>query len=205
MKERLEVLLNQIARACETGNRKTLSPLLREIIPQRRVYFHQGQLLGRLAEFTDILCKILWLNLDEEEEESIEIAELAYLGLCEEAGGMPPDYEVIRKRILLIHYFSDYLTDSMINLLLKEYKSTHLLEARRLVINSLVQMQLADLHYLEQRFSEQADNDEALNEACNQLEIDTLPDKQQLADAMLMHQVLHAYLRVKYHPNHSLV
>ena len=205
MKERLEELLNQIARASETGNRKRLSPLLREIIPQRRVYFHQSQTLGRLADFTDILCKILWLNLDEEDEESIEIAELAYLGLCEEAGEMPPGYEIIRKRILLIHYFSDYLTDSMINLLLKEYKSTHLLEARRLVIDSLVQMQLADLHYLEQHFSKQADNDESLNEACNQLETDTLPDEQQLVDAMLMHRVLHAYLKVKYQPNHSLV
>lgn len=200
--EPLEQLLNEVKHHTQNGNRKALSLLLKEIIPERINYFHKSQFFNRLDEFTDILYKILWLELDEGDDESIELAELAYLGISESIRLTPElNYELVRKRIILLHYFSDYFTDSIIDIFLKKFRKNNLLEARGLALDSLAHMQLADLYFLEQHFGDQVDQDEGLNETCNQINIAALPNQQELENAALMHRILYAYLKVKYQTN----
>jgi len=97
-----------------------------------------------------------------------------------------------------MHYFADYLTDCLIEVFLKKYRETNLLEARNLALESIAKMQLADIFYLEQHFNTQMDQDEQLNDICNTIEISPNLSEAELAEAQLMHKVLYTYLRIKY-------
>jgi len=176
-----------------------LQQTLREIIPERLQLYKICQQLIRLEEYVDILYKSLLLQLDNEEEESIEMAELAYIGITEEVTRSREKlYENLRTRITIMHYFADYLTDSLIEVFLKKYRETNLLEARNLALESIAKMQLADIFYLEQHFNTQMDQDEQLNDICNTIEISPNLSEAELAEAQLMHKVLYTYLRIKY-------
>ena len=192
-------LLEEVQHHSRQGNRKMLQQTLREIIPERLQLYKTCQQLIRLEEYVDILYKSLLLQLDNEEEESIEMAELAYIGITEEVTRSREKlYENLRTRITIMHYFADYLTDSLIEVFLKKYRETNLLEARNLALESIAKMQLADIFYLEQHFNTQMDQDEQLNDICNTIEISPNLSEAELAEAQLMHKVLYTYLRIKY-------
>lgn len=197
---RLKHLLDEAREHNRQNERKALTAILKEIIPERVYYFHHSKLLNRQDEYTDLLYKILSLDLDEQEEESIEIAELAYLGISEGIGSGTEEnsYELIRRRIILLHYFADYLTDSIIELFLNKFRKDNLLEARNLALEALTRMQIADLYRLESHYEERINRDEALQDISNELPLELLPDQQALNESLLMHRVLLAYLKVKY-------
>ena len=118
----LEQFLAQARQHHEQGDRRGLSRVLKQAIPNRIDYYRECRTLGRDAEFSDLLCKALLLELDEEEEESIELAELAYVCMCEGLRQEPADlYEQLKRRVILLHYFADYFTDSIIEIFLKKY------------------------------------------------------------------------------------
>lgn len=195
----IEDIFKEIQYYTKEGNRRALSRLLRTILPDRLRYYHECRQLTRLDAYVDMLYKSLLLELDEEEEDSIEMAELAYVGITEELlRTRERYYENLRQRISLLHYFADYFTDSLIEIFLKEFRENNLLEARNLALESLARMQLADIFYLEQHFDERIDRDEQLNDICNEIEIAPNLSDKELTEAELMHKVLYAYLKTKY-------
>ena len=139
------------------------------------------------------------LDRQKEEEESIELAELAYLGISECISSAPAHiYECLKKRIILMHYFADYFTDSLIKVFLKKYRENNLLEARNLALESIERMQLFDIFLIEQNFDDRIDRDEQLTDVCNGIELAPNLTDEELTEAQLMHQVLYAYLKAKY-------
>ena len=146
---------------------------LREIRDHRLAYYNQSNEKELQAEFSDALFKILLLELDEEEEESIEIAELAYLGLGHIFRRPElPTPELYKRRLLLLHYFCDYFTDSIIEVFLSKYREDNILQARSLAIECLEKMQLSDMFYLEENATDFINGDEQLSDACNGIETD---------------------------------
>ena len=62
----LEQFLAQARQHHEQGDRRGLSRVLKQAIPNRIDYYRECRTLGRDAEFSDLLCKALLLELDEE-------------------------------------------------------------------------------------------------------------------------------------------
>ena len=165
---KLENILDESLLHSASGDRKALRLLLKKVIPDRFHYYHESRNITRQEEYADLLYKILLLELDEEEEESIELAELAYLGISECISSAPAHiYECLKKRIILMHYFADYFTDSLIEVFLKKYRENNLLEARNLALESIERMQLFDIFLIEQNFDDRIDRDEQLTDVCN--------------------------------------
>ena len=143
MSRDLEDVLREIGELSNIhADRKKLRANLREIRDHRLAYYNQSNEKELQAEFSDALFKILLLELDEEEEESIEIAELAYLGLGHIFRRPElPTPELYKRRLLLLHYFCDYFTDSIIEVFLSKYREDNILQARSLAIECLEKMQ----------------------------------------------------------------
>ena len=122
MSRDLEDVLREIGELSNIhADRKKLRANLLEIRDHRLAYYNQSNEKELQAEFSDALFKILLLELDEEEEESIEIAELAYLGLGHIFRRPElPTPELYKRRLLLLHYFCDYFTDSIIEVFLSK-------------------------------------------------------------------------------------
>ena len=190
MSRDLEDVLREIGELSNIhADRKKLRANLREIRDHRLAYYNQSNEKELQAEFSDALFKILLLELDEEEEESIEIAELAYLGLGHIFRRPElPTPELYKRRLLLLHYFCDYFTDSIIEVF----------QARSLAIECLEKMQLSDMFYLEENATDFIDGDEQLSDACNGIETDPRLSEEEKANAALLHKVLYAYLKAKY-------
>lgn len=194
----LEKILQEIKNHSENGNRRGLASALRQLMQQRQDYYQHSIAKALEEEYADALYKMLLLEMDEEEEDSIEIAELAYLCLStalKKNYGTPEHY---KKRLLLLHYFGDYFTDSVIEIFLPQYRSDHLLQARNLAMECLEKMQLSDMFYLEEKEPDFINGDEQLSDACNAIE--THPDlsEEERTNAALLHEVLYAYLKTKY-------
>ena len=166
---KLENVLDESLLHTASGDRKALRLLLKKVIPDRFHYYHESRAITRQEEYADLLYKILLLELDEEEEESI-----------------------------LMHYFADYFTDSLIEVFLKKYRENNLLEARNLALESIERMQLFDIFLIEQNFDDRIDRDEQLTDVCNGIELAPNLTDEELTEAQLMHQVLYAYLKAKY-------
>lgn len=199
MGSNLKDIFNTIREQSANGNRKALTPVLREIMNNRRDYYRESLDEQLLDEYTDALYKILMLEMDEEEEDSIEMAELAYLGLCTlvlKGDNITPEH--YKRRMLLLHYFSDYFTDAVIEIFLKKYKTESLLPARGLAIECLEKMQLSDIFYLEENDPGFLNRDEQLTVACNRIETNPDLSEAELADALLLHKIMYAYLVSKY-------
>ena len=173
MSRDLEDVLREIGELSNIhADRKKLRANLREIRDHRLAYYNQSNEKELQAEFSDALFKILLLELDEEEEESIEIAELAYLGLG----------HIFRRPELPT----------------PELYKRRLLQARSLAIECLEKMQLSDMFYLEENATDFIDGDEQLSDACNGIETDPRLSEEEKANAALLHKVLYAYLKAKY-------
>ncbi len=196
MKNDLTRILNDIAGHSRSGNRRALSSALRELMENKTGYYHESERAGLLDAYSDALYKILLLDLDQEEEDSIEIAELAYLGLGTVLRQEEAAFDHYKRRILLMHYFSDYFTDSVIDIFLKKYRAENSLQARNLAMECIEKMQLADINFLEEHQPEYINQDEQLIDACNRIE--TEPDLQEQEEALLLHKILYAYLKAKY-------
>lgn len=197
--EKLENLLEEIQHCCEKGDRKTLRGILQNLMQHRRQYHQDSILQGRQDDFSEALFKILLLELDEEESDSIETAELAYAGLSSVMNN--PDSvtpEHYKRRLLLLHYFSDYFTDAVIEIFLKKYRKDNLLEARNMALECIEKMQLADMLLLEEQYPDFINGDEQLADACNALTLSPEVSETDRAEADLLHKILHAYLKAKY-------
>lgn len=198
-KNNLRELLEEVYTHCVNGNRRGVSPILRHVMTHRREYYQESVVLQVEDEFSDILYKTLLLELDNEEEESIEVAELAYLSICEalhrQAEVTPEQY---KRRVLLLHYFCDYFVDSMIEIFLKKYKEDGLLQARSLAIECIEKMQLSDIFFLEEHFRDFIDKDEQFTDACNGIETDPHLSEEERSNAALLHRITEAYLTAKY-------
>lgn len=194
----LRDILKEIEEFSREGNRKGMTAALRLIMNNRRLFYKQSVEGVLQKEFSDALYKILLLELDEEEEESIETAELAYLGLgclSDEASVDPEHY---KRRLLLLHYFCDYFTDSIIEVFLARFREDNILQARNLAIECLEKMQLSDMFYLEENEPAFIEKDEQIADACNTIVTDPDLSDQERKDAALLHKVLYAYLKTKY-------
>lgn len=198
-KNKLEKLLEDIRLYGAEGNRRKLTEVLREIMTSRRPYYHESIGQNLQDGYSDSLFKALILELDNEEEESIETAELAYVGICSvlkgEKESVPEHY---KRRLLLLHYFSDFFTDALIDIFLAKYRENHMLEARQLAMECLQKMQWADMLYLEEHHPDYIDEDEQLEQVCNNLEIAEEASAADRGEALLLHKVLYAYLKTKY-------
>lgn len=195
----LKNILTKVQDSSRTGNRRELSSTLRQLLGNRREYYRQSVEEELLDDFADALYKILLLELDEEEEDSIEIAELAYLGIGTVLQqGDTPSPELYKRRLLLLHYFCDYFTDSVIEIFLKKYRADNLLQARNLAIECLEKMQLSDMFYLEEDEPDFINRDEQLADACNTIETDVNLSEEERQGARLLHKVMYAYLKTKY-------
>lgn len=199
MERDLKDILDEIQETSREGNRKTLALTLRQLMGNRREYYKQSIEKGISGEYADALYKVLLLEMDEEEEDSIEIAELSYMGICEAIRqpeqGNP---ELYKQRLLLLHYFCDYFTDSIIEIFLKKFRTDNLLQARSLAIECLEKMQLSDMFYLEENARDFINRDEQIADACNSIETDTNFSDAELQEIELLHQVMFAYLKTKY-------
>lgn len=199
MKNNLKEILSDIRQQSGQGNRKGLISSLRHLMNNRLAYYHQSENEGLQDEFSDALYKTLLLDLDEEEEESIEMAELAYLGLGSIfRQGNPLHAEHYKRRLLLLHYFCDYFTDSIIEVFLSRYREENRLQARNLAIECLEKMQLADMFYLEENERDYINGDEQLTDACNGIVSNPDLSAEERENAILLHKVLYAYLKAKY-------
>ena len=155
--------------------------------------------IANVLQSTAAAAERVFEFLDEEEEESIEIAELAYLGLGHIFRRPElPTPELYKRRLLLLHYFCDYFTDSIIEVFLSKYREDNILQARSLAIECLEKMQLSDMFYLEENATDFIDGDEQLSDACNGIETDPRLSEEEKANAALLHKVLYAYLKAKY-------
>ncbi|MCX4290944.1 MAG: hypothetical protein OSJ36_04050 [Odoribacter sp.] len=195
----LEDLLKEIKCCCDQGDRKKLPGILRELMQFRQQYYQDSILRGRQDDFSESLFKILLLELDEEESDSIETAELAYTGLT----SVMNDPEAItpahyKRRLLLLHYFSDYFTDAIIEIFLKKYRDDNLLEARNMALECIEKMQLSDMLLLEEHHPDFINGDEQLADACNAISLPPELSEAERTEAALLHKVLHAYLKAKY-------
>ncbi|MDE6451109.1 MAG: hypothetical protein K2L23_02240, partial [Odoribacter sp.] len=194
----LKELLSLIQEHSQSGNRRELSRTLRLLLQDRREYYRQSIRDSLMEKFSEALYKALLLELDNEEEESIEIAELAYLTLGTALNDGNSFPELYKGRLLLLHYFSDFFTDSIIEVFLARFKKENRLQARSLAIECLEKMQLSDMIYLEEHEADFINGDEQLTDACNAIETATDLSEEERADAILLHKVLHAYLKTKY-------
>ena len=194
----LRDILKEIEEFSREGNRKGMTAALRLIMNNRRQFYGQSVESALQKEFSDALYKILLLELDEEEEESIETAELAYLGLGCLSDEAPVDPEHYKRRLLLLHYFCDYFTDSIIEVFLARFREDNILQARNLAIECLEKMQLSDMFYLEENEPAFIERDEQIADACNTIVTDPDLSDQERKDAALLHNVLYAYLKAKY-------
>lgn len=197
-KTKLEALLLKIQEQCSAGNRKELTSSLRQLLTNRQNYYQESISLDRQDAFSDALFKILLLELDEEEEESIEIAEMAYIGIGSVLSTPASTAEHYQRRLLLLHYFSDYFTDAIIEIFLKKYRKENMLEARKLALECLEKMQLSDMFWLEENYPQFIDQNRQLAEACNSIETDPDLTEEEKREAALLHKVLYAYLKTKY-------
>lgn len=195
----LEELLQEAQEYSADGNRKALAAVLRKLIPDRCKFYKESMEKQLLDPYSESLFKVLLLELDSEEEESIEIAELSYLAISttlqDERFRTP---ELYKRRVLLLHYFSDYFTDSIIDIFLEKYRKDNMLQTRCLALECLEKMQLSDLFYLEEHYRESLDRDEQLNDACNGIETDPDWSAEEMEEAALLHRVMDAYLKSKY-------
>ncbi len=199
MENDLRKILKEIRQHSENGKRKELTFALRTLMGRRKEYFHLSENESLLDEYADALYKMLLLELDEEEEESIEIAELAYLGLGTILKGEGPHKpEYYKRRLLLLHYFCDYFTDAIIEVFLARHRDENRLQARNIAIECLEKMQLSDLYYLEENESDFVNNDEQIADACNTIETGPELSEAERREAALLHKVLYAYLKAKY-------
>lgn len=201
MNNNLKELLEQIHTHSQNGNRRDLCAVLHSLIDNRQEYYHQLTDASMTEGYADGLYKTLLLELDQEEEESIETAELAYIALCSLIAGETATPEHYKRRLLLLHYFCDYFTDSIIQVFLAAYRKEHILQARNLALECIEKMQLADMFHLEEHAPDFIEHDEQIIDACNAIETDAdLPDTER-AEAALLHKVLYAYLKTKYKKN----
>lgn len=195
----LEHLLEEIRRCGEKGDRRALPGILRELMRHRRAYYRDSIRLARQDAFSEALFKILLLELDEDENDSIETAELAYTALAavvnDPAAVTPAHY---KRRLLLLHYFSDYFTDAVIEIFFKKYRKNNLLEARNMALECIERMQLSDMLRLEEQYPDFINGDEQLADACNAIGLSPDLSETGRAEAGLLHKVLHAYLKAKY-------
>ena len=106
--------------------------------------------------------------------------------------------EHYKRRLLLLHYFSDYFTDAVIEIFLKKYREDNLLEARNMALECIEKMQLADMLLLEEQYPDFINGDEQWADACNALTLSPDVSETERAEADLLHKVLHAYLKAKY-------
>ena len=201
MNNNLKELLEQIHTHSQNGNRRDLCAVLHSLMDNRQEYYHQLSDPSMTEGYADGLYKTLLLELDQEEEESIETAELAYIALCSLIAGETATPEHYKRRLLLLHYFCDYFTDSIIQVFLAAYRKEHILQARNLALECIEKMQLADMFHLEEHAPDFIEHDEQIIDACNAIETDAdLPDTER-AEAALLHKVLYAYLKTKYKKN----
>lgn len=195
----LEHLLEEIRRCCEKGDRRALPGILRELMRHRQAYYRNSIRLARQDAFSEALFKILLLELDEDENDSIETVELAYTALAavvnDPAAVTPAHY---KRRLLLLHYFSDYFTDAVIEIFFKKYRENNLLEARNMALECIERMQLSDMLRLEEQYPDFINGDEQLADACNAIGLSPDLSETGRAEAGLLHKVLHAYLKAKY-------
>ncbi len=141
--------------------------MLAELMRERRAFYEQCTTISHLESFSQAMFHALILELDEEEEDSIEGAELCYAAIgsimksveSDEEGRM---YDVAKRRLLLLHYFYDYLTDAITSLFMPENREKKRLEARNIAVDCLERMQLHDLSWLAEHFPELAEHDEQI-------------------------------------------
>lgn len=199
MTPHLKEILAEVSQQSQAGNRKGLTSALRQLTKNRGEYYHQSIAETLEEEFADALYKILLLEMDEEEEDSIEMAELAYLSLGSVLNReTPAPARHYKRRLLLLHYFCDYFTDAIIEVFLSSYRKDNILQARNLALECLEKMQLSDMFYLEEQEPDFIENDEQLSDACNGISISPELPEAEKAEAALLHKVLYAYLKTKY-------
>jgi hypothetical protein len=192
-------LLDEVRLHLRGGDNHAVNRSLRALLSGRAPAYHHARTLERLAEYASYLYMALFLDLDDDEAQGIEAAELAYAGLAESMLRYPEGlYEITRHRIFLLHHFADYLADCWMDVFMKAYKRDHLLYARNRALDTMKLMLLSDMRDLERAFAERVDADGELNDICNTIHFPEPPTDSELAGAAYMHKMFHAYLKAKH-------
>ena len=201
--KKIDRCLEVLEEAMEDGERRQIRRALNEIMLQRRDLYTECDTQDHFDSFSKALFHALILELDEEEEDSLETAEMCYAALgrilkMSEESEIDP--EIIKRRLMLLHYFSDYLSDAVAGLFMPENRSKHLLDARNLAMDCLEKMQLLDLCWLGEHHPEFVEGDAQIESCDHQLtrNIGHEEIEDALKDAYTLHRSLTACLAVKY-------
>jgi len=207
---RLKEILDEIQKATEKGERKVITRNLKKILTERKKFIEDCKKSELYSSFSEALYKALLLELDEKEEDSIEAAEIAYVSVVHalnnklevfNRGGVKEDDELailFRSRILLLHFFNDYLLDTLVEIFLKKYRKENILLARNLADECLKKMQIVDVMFLEDHFGEFIDDDDQLSDVYASIDMPLNLNEKEMLEASTLHKVLFAYLKVKY-------
>jgi hypothetical protein len=201
----LDSFFKDLERAVESGDRKVIRTMLTKVMKNRVEFYQECSTLEQLDSYSQAMFHALILELDEEENESIEGAELSYLAIGNyltvmQTSNATPAAETVKRRLLLLHYFNDYLTSTMMTLFTPSHTEENRLDARTLAIDCMAKMQLHDMCWLGEHYPDFAENDEHIA-ACDQELAESFNKEsieQDLKNAAIMHKALTAHLRVKY-------
>lgn len=200
-----DIFFDKLEKATGLGKRQEIRPMLKELMDLRREFYSASSSIRHYDSYSQALFHALILELDEDEEDSIETAELCYAAIgtlmkAMQNAGMQPNADTVKRRLLLLHYFNDYLTDAMMTLFMSEHRDSGILEARNLAVECMEKMQLHDLCWIGEHYPETAEHDEQIT-VCDKSLAEGL-DKENLEkdieDAAVMHKALTAFLHAKY-------
>ncbi|MDR0544045.1 MAG: hypothetical protein LBG30_01670 [Odoribacteraceae bacterium] len=198
-RENTAALLDRTRHLLRGDNTRETRRALRDILLARRTAYLPARTLDRLPEYALYLCMALHAELDNEEEESIETAELAYLALTESLLQYPDTrLDMTRHRVFLLYRFQDYLADTWSDVFMQHQRQTQPLQARSTALDALSLMALSDVHELEREHPEQVAADNELNDIRNMIHLPIPPRDEDLSDASLMHKLLRTHLKTKY-------
>lgn len=194
----LQKIFTGIQKEISGGNFAALQRALRPLLAKRVEYYRQSLREGNQYEYADALYKILLLDMDDDDDASVELAELAYLSLCDSLSHPGNHDRQYKARLLLLSDFSDNLTDSVACACFPQQRRTNLLQARQIALECIEKMQVTDILYLEENCPEILDEDEKATAACSFIKTDINLSPAEREDALLLHKIFYAYLKIKY-------
>ena len=195
----MEAILKDIEKYKSEGNEKGLRRVLSEFLAKRDEFYKEAFTKELMYEYCEAIYDALILEMDEEEEDSIELAERAYALISYLIYKTDViRFEYYKLRFLLLHYFADYFVDTLVTLFLEQFREDRLLEARVLTDECIQKMQIVDLIDLEEMDKITMEADEQITDASNSIEMDFELNDEEIKEAKLMSKVLFTALYQKY-------
>ncbi|WP_372756114.1 hypothetical protein [Labilibaculum sp.] len=163
-----------------------------------------------ISQLGKAIIMMLHFDLIDDEEQNIGLAHLSYLFITrgieqEEKLAQELDtcelFRLRKDRVVLMKSFDDSFVDSLQEFYFSDTKAKNLdeyNEQRKTVLSRLPYLQFADIHLIEQDYSNLR-NDEYLLEIANFIEHENEISKENLKEGLLLHKILykHTYQKLK--------